>query len=110
MGGLPHPAMCHPGMSQHYTTAAIAAAAGIGHHLSPHSGPFNPPSTIVHNVTTAVPPHYGYHQTRPRHAANQIAAVAAADFFSTWQQQYPYGGASRDQTAPAIPFGPPMYN
>jgi len=102
MGGLPHPAMVHPGMSQHYTTAAIAAAAGITH-LNPHHHPtpFNPPPTTNPN-------HYGYHQ--PRHVAD----------FLTWphQQYSAYGGSaapSRGEqsvtSTHTIPFPPPsMYN
>ncbi|CAK8678566.1 unnamed protein product [Clavelina lepadiformis] len=117
LGGLHHSGVAHPGMQAHYsnTAAALAAAAGISH-LNPHN-PFNHPSGVVHDVTTGMPPHYGYAPppTIPppqRHhgtTVNQMAAVAAADFFSSWQHHHPYQGPTRDPGSAALSLGC-MYN
>jgi len=111
MTGTAHPGTYHAGVPAHYSNtaaAALVAAAGIGH-LNPHH-PFShaPPMMPDMNPVMTVP-QYGYPPSHamhppPRHHSgpvNPMAAVAAADFFSSLH--HPYQGTSRDSST--LPLG-----
>lgn len=104
-----------PGVGTHYprSAAAIAAAAGMGHHPSSAIGPHhphfnNPMGGHSHGATT----HFQHGSYPNGHTAmgppnpHQMAAVAA-DFFSTFQHHHGYP-VSRDPST-ALQLGC-MYN